>query len=1148
MTSPQDWLGPDPARVWTCSSVTSLLGIVQVSKALGGLVGADVQVWRALSLTSIVVMFRATGIVRRNVIPGMHSTRPQEAKELSAGPEGCLDKGQGCSANQVVMSIGEQEPANTGAAQMSGSAQIMCGNQTKRPQLHARHFVRSPLSGPMTSEETSSCLAFPLLTSPQLRRVSNAEAELLVKSQVQQALFQMSFADTQVFQVTELLIQESFADIIAVVASQDRLVEFAAKVGQLPCQGMNKGQRPPDLIGMGEESSVPIGSSDVTTAKELGRFDHSDQDKVDELQRSSSATQIFPCDHLTWYVLLREGTIGAYAGRKGLNLLLASSEGLHTIGWGLGCPFQVEKSNQTSQSAKNSQSVSGSGLTTQRPLDSKKVLKGEPKVPIPSSSTDITCPHFLRGFCRYGDGCKFWHQPRSSSSVPWQAAANPRPKEILCKHYVKGYCNRGQYCKFSHETGTAGPAVEEELRERDSAKVAAVQVCPHYARGYCKRGEWCNYSHQAPSADLDAAPASATTPHKQRCQPGSQTQAHKTLSNETMGQEIHRSELVMSGSQESGWQSNPRESISLKDTMTQESQMAHTASRKFTAPRPERHFHKGVKIRKLGSTILKGVCGSKQQVRDKESVDRPKTRQPCVFAPAPYCKPVVPMANVKPSRPDRVSKLPVRCTKLMGVKRRTQHHNAPGTKMKACKPAGMPQPLSLEVRLPWADLVDSESDEQSVCSQEAPSDVQDNQVEVNHVTFELGNQKGVGWRAGGAKPRGISSKRWRRYVGSVLKGKGGSRRLQTNAVVLPCPEKHSSEKDEVMLQDSERSTVWPSSGASRPSSNLDTCGCPPESGREGSGEHLSSFSSKPIAAPGTQPQPLPTIQRQASTRGRSPIPRSLRFSPAPVIDCTPNEPVHTTLLRSRSLNPASFRCSPEPGLSDKHAKAMTQRGLRGKPESRTDHKPVNLQVPKLPESKLVVCQQPGECQVQQMELSGRVSFGTCYGSGSTTASQPEMATSSGHFHIPRSRSLGCSLPLVLTVRSSGRARSCSGHKFPQLLPGVSQHTPTTSKPMCPAGAGGGVPAVRCCSLPAVRCCSQIACSPKHELRNVSKGFNATLGYPGEGPGDRGRVATPSSASAPVTVERGSGGGSAWSGGLILAGCSERVRGGRYSVT
>ena len=46
--------------------------------------------------------------------------------------------------------------------------------------------------------------------------------------------------------------------------------------------------------------------------------------------------------------------------------------------------------------------------------------------------------------------------------------------------------------------------------------------------------------------------------------------------------------------------------------------------------------------------------------------------------------------------------------------------------------------------------------------------------------------------------------------------------------------------------------------------------------------------------------------------------------------------------------------------------------------------------------------------------------------------------------------------------------------------------------------------------------SENVCSPKHELRNVEKGFNATLGFPGEGPGDRGSVAKLSSASAPVT--------------------------------
>ena len=910
---------------------------------------------------------------------------------------------------------------------------------------------------------------------------------------------------------------------------------------------------------------------------------------------SGADTLFFPGDHLTWYILLSKSTMCAFLGSKRLNPLFACSEGLNTLGWGLGTVGGVAGVDKI---------PSGLDSTVCPPLDPPQspedVSFKAPKV----TKLAQRCPHFAKGFCRYGAGCKFVHQGKPDPSIPSQAAASPEPKKLLCKHYLKGHCNRGQYCKFSHEAGTQCLEVDEALQGNGTVKVAAVQVCPHYARGYCKRGEQCNYSHQAPSGTINVARVSFTALRSQRHQQVFQSQAQGTLSVEANEQGIQGSAPVASGSRESGWQPRPAEPTSLKHAMGQESQAVQTASRKFTAPRPERNFQKGVKIRKLGSTILKGISGTKQRGLNKESVDRPKSHQPCVFAPAPYCKPVAPTVNARPPRPYRANRLPEREIQLTGVMRRTQNHNAPGTRMKACKHDVLVQPLSLEVRLPWADLVDSESDEQSVCSQEASSDMQDDQVEVTHVTFEQGNRKRVGWRAGGGRPHGISSKRWRRYVGSILKGKGGFRHLQTNAVVLPCPEKRYSEKGEMMLQDSERPTVWPSSCASR-SSNLDTSVCPPESGREGLGERLSSFSIQPVAAPDAQLQPLPAVRCQISTRGRSPtsrslgcspepvsserhaatlIPqklrfspepvpnskpagcpvlkslssqrcecprpgelqrekrafsacddltrsgsvtfrfeiaptklprctslifRSLRFSPEPVIDCMTSEPVPTTFLRRRSLNPQSFRFSPKPGLRERHAEPMTQRALRGKPEPRPDHTPIGFQVSKPSQSELAVCQQTGEYQVQQMAPSGRVSFRTCYGSGNATASQPETATPSGHFHIPRSRSLGCSLPLVLNLNSSGRARSCSGHKIPQLLPGVSQHTPTTSEPRYPAGAGGGVPAVRCFS--------QIACLPKHELRNVSKGFNSTLGYPGEGPSMSGAApVTPPKVTVPKT--------------------------------
>ena len=800
--SPQDWLGPDPVQEWKYDSVINLLGIAQVSKTFGVLVGADVKLWKALSLTSIVVLFRATGIVHRNVLPGMHSTKPKEASYLSAGPERCPSKGQGCSVNQVLL-----------------NTCVQGGTQAKGPQLHVGHLQHSSLSGLKASEETRSCRAFPLLTAPQLRGVSNAEAETLVKSRVQQALHQMGFAVTQVSQVTELLIQESFADIIAVVVSQENLVEFAAKVGQLPCRGMNEGQRLPEPIGIGEQSPGPIGSSEVKIEKELGRFDHSGKDNVGEHQRPLSATPSCPCDHLTWYILLKKGTLSEFVGTCGLNLLLACSEGLHTLGWGLGCPSQV---------AGCSQPVLRSDLKT-KPLQAlKKALRPTSQTPIVTSSTENICPHFLKGFCRYGERCKFVHQGRSDPSVPSQAAATLGPKGVLRKHYLKGFCNRGQYCKFSHEAGTAHPEAENVPQETGPATVATPPVCPHYARGYCKRGENCNYSHQASSLDLDAASANSDAFRNQKRQQMSQVPAQSAMSVVEQEQDTKGPEPVTSGYQKSGWQPNRCEAASLKDAIAQEGQAVQTAGRKFTAPRPEQHFQKGVKTQKLGSSILKGIRGSKQRIGYEESVDRPKTRQPCVFAPAPYRRPVGPKTNGRKSRPFQAGEPSERCTQLTGVMRRTQNHNAPGTKMKACKPEAMPKSVSLDVRLPWADLVDTDSDEESVCSQDAPSDGQDGEVEGNYVTLALGNHKRIGRRTGCGKPHGISYKRWRRHVRSTLKVKGCSHRPQ-DAVLSPCslriqlrgPEENHSEVNEGMSQGPKGITVRPSSCASG-SSNLDT--------------------------------------------------------------------------------------------------------------------------------------------------------------------------------------------------------------------------------------------------------------------------------------------------------------------------------------
>ena len=556
--SPQDWLGPGPVQEWKYNNVTGLLGIAKVSTTLGRLVGADVKSWRALSLTSIVAMFRATGIVHRVVLPSMQRAKLQGSGEVPAGPQRCPDTDQVGSASQAHLSVCEKAPTSTCAAQVQLNTQA---EQHLPCERYLQHFPQSDLQA---SGEKRSRLAFPLIATPQLRGVSNEEAENFVRYQVQQALHQVGFADLQASQVTELLIQESFADIVKVVASQENLVGFAVKAGQLRWRGPGEGQWLPEPIGIGEQSAVPIGSSEVKTEKELGRADSPGKDSMGglqlpflepELQIDGDKEPVRPSmnreassPELVWFILLKKGKLPSFiSASPSMRNLLSSNELISALGWALGV-LEAYKADKDSS----------------------------------CRSCEIASPGH--------------HQLATSGATQVPLSSAP-----ACKHYVKGFCNRGQCCKYRHEAGMACPEMEKALQKTTPAKATAVKVCPRYARGYCKRGEQCNYSHQAPSADINAGSASLTALRSQRRQPRVPAQAYNTLSVETIGQGLPRSEPVASSSQESEWQPNPCELIRLKNTMAQESQAVQTASRKFTAPRPEQHFQKGVKIHKLGS-------------------------------------------------------------------------------------------------------------------------------------------------------------------------------------------------------------------------------------------------------------------------------------------------------------------------------------------------------------------------------------------------------------------------------------------------------------------------------------------------------------------------------------------------------------------
>ena len=457
-TSLQDWLGPGPVQEWKYNNVISLLGIAQVSTTFGRLIGADVKSWRALSLTSIVAMFRATGIVQRNVLPGMHRAKTEGASGLSAGLARFPDEAQVCRANQAHLSTCAQVPTSTGAVQ------VQSGTHQANLQPYARHSEHSPLPGLQASGEKSSRQAFQLITAPQFRGVGNEEAENLVRHQVQQALNQVGFAATQASQVTELLIQESFADILAAVDSEENLVEFAATVGQLPCRGMNDEQWFPEPIGRGEQSAVPIGSSEVNIEKELGRFEPIGKDGLGELQHhflERGQPSDFKREHdhpsmdgdasspgLVWFILLEKGKLSNFiSASPSMCNLLSSNELLSTLGWAWGV------------------------------LEAYKTDK--------------------ESLCHSGEIAPPGHHQLATSGV----TPVPLSSAPACKHYLKGFCNRGQYCKYSHEAGIACPA----LQRTAPAKATAVKVCPHFLKGNCLRGRSCGYVHiQNAVLSLDA--------------------------------------------------------------------------------------------------------------------------------------------------------------------------------------------------------------------------------------------------------------------------------------------------------------------------------------------------------------------------------------------------------------------------------------------------------------------------------------------------------------------------------------------------------------------------------------------------------------------------------------------------------------------
>jgi len=63
------------------------------------------------------------------------------------------------------------------------------------------------------------------------------------------------------------------------------------------------------------------------------------------------------------------------------------------------------------------------------------------------------CRFFQRGYCRYGDDCRYSHDESAPISVP-KFGVLPHPRSATpCRFFQKGFCRYGEQCKFAHQNG-----------------------------------------------------------------------------------------------------------------------------------------------------------------------------------------------------------------------------------------------------------------------------------------------------------------------------------------------------------------------------------------------------------------------------------------------------------------------------------------------------------------------------------------------------------------------------------------------------------------------------------------------------------------------------------------------------------------------
>ena len=151
------------------------------------------------------------------------------------------------------------------------------------------------------------------------------------------------------------------------------------------------------------------------------------------------------------------------------------------------------------------------------PIDSRLSAR-KPTRPMVLSLKDIACRDFMRGYCRFGDGCRQAHG---------HTDFDIRLGDVTCFHWYDGdYCNKGDRCVFAHRlteyrieqpgsgvfhfrpfnTDPSGernaPLLTEAAANTRPTNTSQKQrppehlvTCYFWLKGHCFKGDRCHFAH-----------------------------------------------------------------------------------------------------------------------------------------------------------------------------------------------------------------------------------------------------------------------------------------------------------------------------------------------------------------------------------------------------------------------------------------------------------------------------------------------------------------------------------------------------------------------------------------------------------------------------------------------------------------------------